>query len=568
MTPQQIALVGGRAAGLRNLVTTDFIDILDTIDVPIVVISRSFRIASFNRAAGQVLRLEPSDIGRSPRNTLMLAGLAQLEEWCAQVIAMRAAGRHEFCQGDQSFVVRISPYIGNEHELSTVLTFTNVTAFRASVDQAIYEREYTKTILNTIPYPIVVLTRDLRVEAGNRAFYAKFGVSRDQTQGIPLYNLANHAFELPQLRTQLEGTLTGGHVFQPFEMKHDFPVIGPRTIVIDAHPFTPPRRSKRMIVLVVHDITARKQSEAAGAYLASIVESSDDAIVSKSLDGIINSWNKGAERLFGYAAEEMIGKSITILIPPDRHNEEPAILERIKRGERVNHYETVRIRKDGSLIDIALSVSPIKDVEGRIVGASKIARDNTEKKKAEEVQRLLLAELQHRVKNTLATVQAIAALTLHGAPADERAKFIARLRALASAHDVLAQENWERASVRTILNRTLEPFQKERIAASGHDVILNSQKALLLTMVLHELATNAVKYGALSNDNGKVRIDWAVREEKDATQLKLCWEERGGPRVQARARKGFGSRLIETSLENAQVVFAPEGITCTLEVSL
>jgi PAS domain S-box-containing protein len=568
MTTQHVALIGGRAAGLRNLVTTDFIDILDAIDVPIVVISRSFRIASFNRAAGQVLRLEPSDIGRSPRDTLMLAGLAQLEEWCAQVIAMRAAGKHEFCQGDKSFVVRISPYIGNVHELSTVLTFTNVTAFRASVDQAIYEREYTKTILNTTPYPIVVLTRDMRVEAGNRAFYAKFGVSRDQTQGIPLYNLANHAFELPQLRTQLEGTLAGGHVFQPFEMKHDFPVIGPRTIVIDAHPFTPPRQSKRMIVLVFHDITARKQSEAAGAYLASIVESSDDAIVSKSLDGIVNSWNIGAERLFGYAAEEMIGKSITILIPQDRHNEEPAILERIKRGERVNHYETIRLRKDGSLIDISLSVSPIKDVEGRIVGASKIARDNTEKKKAEKVQQLLLAELQHRVKNTLATVQAIAALTLYGAPADERAKFIARLRALASAHDVLAQENWERAPVRTILNKTLEPFQKERIVASGHDVILNSQKALLLTMVLHELATNAVKYGALSNDDGQVRIDWAVREEKNATQLKLCWEERGGPRVQARARKGFGSRLIETSLENAQVVFAPEGITCTLEVSL
>jgi two-component sensor histidine kinase len=219
------------------------------------------------------------------------------------------------------------------------------------------------------------------------------------------------------------------------------------------------------------------------------------------------------------------------------------------------------------LIDISLSVSPIKDVEGRIVDASKIARDNSEKKKAEEVQQLLLAELQHRVKNTLATVQAAAALTLHCAPAVERAKFIARLRALASAHDVLAQENWERAAVRTILNKTLEPFQKERIVASGHDVILNAQKALLLTMVLHELATNAVKYGALSNDNGQARIDWAVREE-DAAQLKLCWEERGGPRVQARARKGFGSRLIETSLENAQVVFAPAGITCTLEGSL
>ena len=573
MTTQQ---VGGWAgfrqlngdAAKADLVTTDFIDILDTIDVPIVVIGRSFMIASFNRAAAEALRLEPSDIGRSPRDNLMLVGLTQLDEWCAQVMATGAARRHDFHHGDKSFVLRISPYIRSDHEIGTVLTFTNVTAFRASVDQAIYEREYTKAILNTIADPIIVLSPDLRVQAGNRAFYAMFGVSRDQTQGVSLYKLVNHAFELPQLRAQLEATLTGGHAFQPFEMKHDFPVIGPRTIILDARQFTLPRQSRRMIVLVFHDITARKQTEATGAYLACIVESSDDAIVSKSLEGIIKSWNKGAERLFGYAAEEMIGKSIAILIPQDRSNEEPAILERIKRGERVDHYETVRMRKDGSLIDISLSVSPIKDVEGKIIGASKIARDNTGKKKVEEVQRLLLRELQHRVKNTLATVQAMATLTLHGAPADEQAKFIARLHALASAHDVLTEKNWERAPVRDILNRTLEPFQKERITASGPDVTLDSQKALALTMALHELATNAVKYGALSNDSGQVRIDWTVGEDHDAAHLKVCWEERDGPLVQAPARKGFGSRLIEASLKNAQVLFAPEGITCTLEVSL
>ena len=125
----------------------------------------------------------------------------------------------------------------------------------------------------------------------------------------------------------------------------------------------------------------------------------------------------------------------------------------------------------------------------------------------------------------------MATLTLHGAPADEQAKFIARLHALASAHDVLTEKNWERAPVRDILNRTLEPFQKERIKASGPDVTLDLQKALALTMVLHELATNAVKYGALSNDSGQVRIDWTVGEDHDAAHLKVCWEERDGPLV-------------------------------------
>jgi PAS domain S-box-containing protein len=140
---------------------------------------------------------------------------------------------------------------------------------------------------------------------------------------------------------------------------------------------------------------ALRKSEERFRWLASIVESSDDAIIGKSLDGIITSWNKGAERLFGYMAEEVVGKPITILIPPDRYDEERTILERIKRGEAINHYETVRHRKDGSSIVISLTISPVKDAEGRIVGASKIARDITEQKRAEAREKGLMAELTY-----------------------------------------------------------------------------------------------------------------------------------------------------------------------------
>src|SRR5450432_3422717 len=111
--------------------------------------------------------------------------------------------------------------------------------------------------------------------------------------------------------------------------------------------------------------------------LSAIVDSSDDAIISKSLDGIITSWNKSAERLFGYAAKEMIGQPITLLIPPDRLDEEPEIISRLRRGERVEHFETIRGCKDGSMIDISLTISPIRDESGRIIGASKVARDIT-----------------------------------------------------------------------------------------------------------------------------------------------------------------------------------------------
>ena len=129
------------------------------------------------------------------------------------------------------------------------------------------------------------------------------------------------------------------------------------------------------VVLVFRDITVRRQAEAARARLAAIVESSDDVIVGKTLDGVITSWNAGAERLFGYTASEAVGRSVALLIPPDRLDEESEILSKVARGERVDHFESVRVRKDGRLIDVSLVVSPILDDSGEIIGASKIARD-------------------------------------------------------------------------------------------------------------------------------------------------------------------------------------------------
>jgi len=243
------------------------------------------------------------------------------------------------------------------------------------------------------------------------------------------------------------------------------------------------------------DISDRERADLDAQRLASIVESSNDAIISKSLDGIITSWNRGAERLFGYTAEEVIGKAVTILIPEDRISEEPEILERIRRGKRVDHYDTVRRRKDGSLIDISLTVSPLKDADGRIIGASKIARDITERKRAQERQKLLVNEMQHRIKNSLATIQAIATQTLNQ-HTEERDAFIARLHALGSAHDLLTSETWERAPLRAIVTRALEPFQErlhERITIDGPaDLWLDTTKSVVVAMALHELATNAV----------------------------------------------------------------------------
>jgi PAS domain S-box-containing protein len=303
------------------------------------------------------------------------------------------------------------------------------------------------------------------------------------------------------------------------------------------------------------------------------VESSTDAIVSKDLNGVITSWNPGAERLFGYTAQEAIGQPITLLFPADRLGEEVEIMGRIHRGERVEPYDTVRRRKDGSLIDVSLTVSPVKGADGTIVGASKIARDITEQKRAQERQKLVMSEMKHRIKNSLATIQAIATQTL-GRHRGERDAFIARLHALDRAHDMLTLEAWERTALSDIVNRALEPFQelhRERITVDGPgDLWLDARKGVMIAMMIHELATNAVKHGALSGGIGRVSISWMRMSEPNLVQL--TWQENGGPKVKPPKTKGFGSQLIERAfgghVGGAQLRFNPDGVSCTLVIEL
>jgi PAS domain S-box-containing protein len=327
-------------------------------------------------------------------------------------------------------------------------------------------------------------------------------------------------------------------------------------------------------VNMLMDVSERQQREQADRRLASIVESCDDAIVSKDLQGIIRSWNGGAQRLFGYSADEVVGRSITILIPPDRQDEEPKILERLRRGERVEHYETVRRRKDGSLVDISLTVSPVLNAKGEVVGASKVARDITELKRARDMQKLFVAEIKHRIKNTLATVQAMANQTMKSAPREDREAFGARLAALASAHDLLTIENWNRAPLREIADRALQPFRqqyRERFHIEGStDAWLDASKAALITMALHELATNAAKYGALSNDSGRVSVVWGFVPDCGKKLINFAWIESGGPPVVKPTRRGFGSLLIERAMKaearGIHLDFDEPGVTCMFEL--
>jgi len=311
------------------------------------------------------------------------------------------------------------------------------------------------------------------------------------------------------------------------------------------------------------------------ARLAAIVSSSDDAIISKTLDGHITSWNASAERIFGYTAEEMIGAPITTIIPHELLSEEHAIIAALRRGERVEHFETVRLTKTGERLDLSITVSPMRDPQGNIIGASKVARDIRERKRAQQVQRLLIDELNHRIKNTLATVQAIAQQTLRRTP-DPQAfttSFTGRIRALARAHGLLTGNSFQSADLSDIVREQLAIVDRDRarISYSGPMVRLGAQPALHLALVLHELSTNAHKHGALSAPNGIVRLRWSI-EGEDARRLELIWEESGGAPVTPPTKHGFGATLIEQSLiahgSDVRMEFRPSGLICTISLPL
>ncbi len=426
--------------------------------------------------------------------------------------------------------------------------------------------------------------------------------------------------------------------------------------------------------------------------LAAIVQSSNDAIVAKALDGTILSWNVGAERIFGYAPDEILGRSIRALIPQDRQDEEDRIIASVARGEVVPMFETTRLRKDGSEVFVAVTVSPVRGADGQIVAASKIARDITEMKRVrslldetearldllannisqlawiadesgwlywynnrwyeytgttlEEMQgwgwskvhhpdylepvterwkrhlasgeewedtfplrgadgsyrwflsravprrdaggkvthwfgsntditemrdaekriELLLMEVNHRSKNMLAIVLSLARRSLRDG-GDAIGRFEERIRGLAASQDLLVERAWSSVPVRAVIQtqlRFLLDSQRAQVVLRGPDTSLAPGASEAIGMAVHEMATNAIKHGALSAPEGKVEVTWGLEGSGDAAEFWMEWNESSGPVVREPSRRGFGTRIIadvpESKLSGrAETTFDPQG---------
>jgi PAS domain S-box-containing protein len=303
-----------------------------------------------------------------------------------------------------------------------------------------------------------------------------------------------------------------------------------------------------------------------------VLANSSDAIAVLDLDAFIAFASAGALRAVGMDDDAVVGMPWLALWRADAQTQAAAAIADAKAG-RTAVFEGARRDHNGKSGWWEVSVSPISGTDGRPARLLAIARDVTERKLAQQSQQVMMHELHHRVKNTLATVMAITSQSLAraGSIAEGRLAVEQRLMALAEAHDLLCAGGGDDASLRELVDRAISPYETvpKRISVTGDDVRLSSQGAIAFAMGMHELATNAVKHGALSVKGGGVDVAWQVA----AGRLRLSWREHGGPPVPAPARRGFGLRVIEASFRDqlrgsAAFGFAPSGFACEIEVPL
>jgi len=338
---------------------------------------------------------------------------------------------------------------------------------------------------------------------------------------------------------------------------------------------------------ITRDITERKQLEAANREaeqrLRDLLEALPSAVYTTDANGKVSYFNQACVELTGRVP--IIGSDewcVTWRLywpdgTPMRHEDCPMAVALIENSA-IQGAEALAERPDGTRVPFLAYPAPLRNSAGELIGAVNMLVDITERKVAEDHRQLLLNELNHRVKNTLATVQSIAAQSFRRDASNQSYQwFEGRLIALSKAHDVLSRENWQAADLRDVIEQAVAPFRVDglqRFVSEGPAQRLRPKQALALAMALHELCTNASKYGALSSDSGQVRIAWEVVSLSEQTPtLRLHWEEVGGPVVTPPVRKGFGSRLLERGLGgelNAEVrlAYLAGGVVCDIEVPL
>jgi PAS domain S-box-containing protein len=437
-----------------------------------------------------------------------------------------------------------------------------------------------KQIADHLPALIAYVDADQRYRFNNMAYEHWIGQTPENLYGVHLRDgVGAPAYERvrPYIEAALAGERTGHEWWAPF----------PSGIRYVKSEYIPDRRSDGRVAgfyVLAADLTETKRSQAALAESEARLRLAIDA-------GRMAVWEVGTatdtltvspelKRLLGLPPDATLSTEDirARYYPGERERLRATVAEALSRGDRHVETELRVVWPDGSQHWLLLraEMQDVKDgIPTRTLG---VALDITEMKRAEEHQQLLINELNHRVKNTLATVQSIASQSLRnaGTASEARDAVEGRLFALSRAHDVLTRENWDGAYLREVIQEAIAPFQghgHSRFDLHGQDVRLPPRIALAVAMALQELGTNAVKYGALSNQTGRIAISWSMTKQAGGMRLELAWKEKGGPPVAEPSRRGFGTRLIERSLAqelngDVTITFAPTGVVCTIHAPL
>lgn len=471
------------------------------------------------------------------------------------------------------FDISYSPVRDRDGVVRGVFCIVNETTERVKADAQVREsEERLRAIFAQSAAGIALGELSGHLISVNDRYCEIVGRSREEVIGTRMQDIT-FSDDLPENERLFKRLAETGESFE-FEKRY---VCGDGSLVWVSNSVSAIRDARSRIsqaVAISIDISERRLAQIAEKHLASMIASSNDAILGIDLDMTITSWNAAAEKLYGYSVSEAVGTSVLMLVPEDRKEEEPTILRQIRAGRIVEPYETVRLRRDGRPVEVLLSVSPIHDASGRVIGASKLAHDITVRKEAERLQAVLVNEMHHRVKNSLATAIAIARQTIgrDKSNRDDVEAFTSRIGSLSRAQDLLVQGDWQKADLRAVVTQAISPYLAEAFDISGPPVPLPPKAAISLSLALHELATNAAKYGALSVPDGRISISWQY-DPSVSSLLGLTWKEAGGPDVVEPTRKGFGTTLVERLLAaelkgEARLTYDRGGVMCVVEADI
>jgi two-component system CheB/CheR fusion protein len=562
-----------------NRLNSDLGNLQTSTKLAILLLGRDLTIRRFSAQAEKQFNLLAADIGRPISRVRHNLDLADLDAIVDEVVAnVHETERQVRDKDGHWYLLRVRPYLTIDNKVDgAVLVLVNIDDLKR-VEQAITEgRDYADAVIRTAPDPLVVLTADLRIQSANEAFYGNFRLSPAEADGRSLFELNHGSWDDPKLRKLLDDIIPRNGFFNDFEITRDFERIGRRTLLLNARSLIQAEGKTKLVLLGIRDMTEvlafRAELQRSELRYRRLFETARDGVLIVDFGSRkITDANPYITQLLGYAREELLGKELWEIGVLKDEQSSKAAFEELQQKRQIRYEDLPLHGRSGDRHEVEV-VANRYDEDGASVIQCNI-REITERKRGEERQQLLTNELAHRGKNLLAVIQTIASRSLSGTRslAEAREAFLQRIQALARSQTMLVDGGFQGAPVSELIRLEFEAFS-DRIKAVGPAVMLSPKAAQTFALLVHELATNAIKYGALSQPGGRITIDWSTEDGETETRFKFRWQERDGPPIVPPTHQGFGRILIERAAAQefgAQptIDYAPEGLSYEIDAPL